>query len=114
MSTITRAAMALATAALQACAQFQLPDGSLSMSAPFLVAEQERPTAVKVTWDTVESPDTECRSGHAAMQKTFGEIMACAFWNTTKNTCRIVTGTKTTHEALGHELRHCFEGKFHD
>ena len=26
----------------------------------------------------------------------------------------IITGVETSHAILGHELRHCFEGRFHD
>jgi hypothetical protein len=28
-------------------------------------------------------------------------------------TCVIYTSTDTTHQILGHELRHCFQGNFH-
>ena len=39
--------------------------------------------------------------------------MACAFWNVRRKECTIVTGKETNNVALGHELRHCFEGHFH-
>lgn len=40
--------------------------------------------------------------------------MACAFWNTRRKECTIVTPQETGYNYLGHELRHCFEGSFHD
>jgi len=40
--------------------------------------------------------------------------MACAFWNTRRKECTIVTPVETGFNYLGHELRHCFEGAFHD
>lgn len=40
--------------------------------------------------------------------------MACAFWNVRRKECTIVTPLSTGFNYLGHELRHCFEGAFHD
>jgi hypothetical protein len=40
--------------------------------------------------------------------------MACAFWNVKRKECTIVTPMETGYNYLGHELRHCFEGAFHD
>ncbi|MFN5179414.1 hypothetical protein [Limnohabitans sp.] len=40
--------------------------------------------------------------------------MACAFWNVKRAECTIVTPPVTQYNYLGHELRHCFEGAFHD
>lgn len=40
--------------------------------------------------------------------------MACAFWNVRRQECTIVTPVTTGYNYLGHELRHCFEGAFHD
>lgn len=40
--------------------------------------------------------------------------MACAFWNVRRQECTIVTPMSTGYNYLGHELRHCFEGAFHD
>lgn len=43
---------------------------------------------------------------------------ACAFWDKSKKTCTIITSSLTNDVfldvILGHELRHCFEGKFHN
>ena len=40
--------------------------------------------------------------------------MSCAFWNVRRKQCTIVTPLETAYNYLGHELRHCFEGSFHD
>jgi hypothetical protein len=40
--------------------------------------------------------------------------MACAFWNVRRKECTIVTPMETGYNYLGHELRHCFDGAFHD
>lgn len=40
--------------------------------------------------------------------------MACAFWNVKRRECTIITPPKTGYNYIGHELRHCFEGAFHD
>ena len=36
---------------------------------------------------------------------------ACSFWN--EETCTIVVGKRTNNDILGHEFRHCIQGKFH-
>ena len=40
--------------------------------------------------------------------------MACAFWNVRRKDCTVITPMVTGYNYLGHELRHCFEGSFHD
>ena len=40
--------------------------------------------------------------------------MACAYWNVKRGECTVVTPEVTGFNYLGHELRHCFEGAFHD
>lgn len=40
--------------------------------------------------------------------------MACAFWNVKRRECTIITPLQTGFNYIGHELRHCFEGAFHD
>jgi hypothetical protein len=44
--------------------------------------------------------------------KTDVYTLGCAVFNKTR--CIIYTERETTHETLGHELRHCFYGAFHD
>ena len=40
--------------------------------------------------------------------------MACAFWNIKRRECTVVTPELTGFNYVGHEVRHCFEGAFHD
>jgi hypothetical protein len=40
--------------------------------------------------------------------------MACAFWNVKRRECTVVTPELTAFNYVGHEVRHCFEGAFHD
>jgi hypothetical protein len=40
--------------------------------------------------------------------------MACAFWNIKRRECTVVTPEVTGFNYVGHEVRHCFEGAFHD
>jgi hypothetical protein len=44
--------------------------------------------------------------------KTNDYTLGCAVF--TKTRCIIYTEKETTYETFGHELRHCFYGKFHD
>ena len=50
-------------------------------------------------------------TGHAITPTS--RPMACAYWNTRRKECTIVTPPQTGYNYLGHELRHCFEGAFH-
>jgi hypothetical protein len=66
-----------------------------------------------ITWFSVEDSTAECK--RLSPKMNFHPIVAaCAFWNFEKRTCTVVTGKPTSHEILGHEMRHCFEGAFHD
>lgn len=40
--------------------------------------------------------------------------MACAFWNVKRRECTVITPEVTGYNYVGHEIRHCFEGAFHD
>lgn len=44
--------------------------------------------------------------------KTESYTLGCAVFNNTR--CIIYTERETTHDTFGHELRHCFYGRFHD
>ena len=70
---------------------------------------------VKVRWEVRQNVAEFC--GRAAKittaQAMFTPPLACAVWNVASKECVIVTGPQVSHVALGHELRHCFEGNFH-
>ena len=74
---------------------------------------EERVTEVTVvTWTTVDDVEKECLKAGAKDPGPFQNILGCAKYN--KNSCRIMTAKTTSMETLGHELRHCFEVKFHN
>lgn len=70
---------------------------------------------VRITWEVRADVAHFC--AHAKSmgreQSYLTPPMACAIWDILKAECTVVTGPVTTHVALGHELRHCFEGHFH-
>jgi hypothetical protein len=70
---------------------------------------------VKISWEVREDVADFCAKAKG-MSKDAAFLtppIACAVWNTPRKECTVVTGTNTTHTALGHEIRHCFEGHFH-
>ena len=70
--------------------------------------------SVQVEWRTVDNPLQVCNRE----SKNFGNggfayaVQACAFW--WDNRCIIITGKKTDHDTIGHEIRHCFQGDWHE
>lgn len=70
---------------------------------------------VKLRWEVREDVTQYCAKsiGMGREQAYFTPPMACAIWHVPSRECVVVTGTQTTHVALGHEVRHCFEGHFH-
>ena len=70
---------------------------------------------VKISWELRDDVADYCAKAKG-MSKDAAFLtppVACAVWNTPRKECTVVTGTKTSHTALGHEIRHCFEGHFH-
>jgi hypothetical protein len=78
-------------------------------------AEQRIMKEVKLRWEVREDVAQFCaRSiGMGREQAYITPPVACAVWHVASKECVIVTGTTTNHVALGHEVRHCFEGHFH-
>jgi len=67
-----------------------------------------------ITWIAVDDPTSECKRLLPKDQAFHPVVAACASWDFEKRKCTIVTGKPTSHQVLGHEVRHCFEGAFHD
>lgn len=86
----------------------------LELFAP-LTPKQRIMNEVKVRWDVREDVAEHCAKAMkmGPDQAYFTRPLACAIWNKRQQECTIVTGPQTSHLALGHELRHCFEGHFH-
>jgi len=71
---------------------------------------------VQLSWELREDVSAHCaKEMKMDMEKAFiTPPQACAFWNRRTRECVVVTSPNTTHTVLGHEVRHCFEGHFHD
>jgi hypothetical protein len=69
----------------------------------------------KISWEVRDDVVAYCAraKGMGQEQAYMTPPLACAIWNTPKNECTLVTGKQVNHVALGHEVRHCFEGHFH-
>lgn len=70
---------------------------------------------VRINWEVRDDVAHFC--AHAKSmgreQSYLTPPMGCAIWDILRAECTVVTGPLTSHVALGHELRHCFEGHFH-
>lgn len=66
-----------------------------------------------ITWRRVDNVSQACETESRKLGNGgFGyALMGCSFW--TGNQCTIITGKKTDLDTLGHETRHCFQGRFH-
>ena len=70
-----------------------------------------------ITWKQVDNIQNTCEQ--ESRKRGYGgfgySLEACAFWdkNFTGFNCQIFTKKNTTHDTLGHEIRHCFQGDFH-
>ena len=108
---------AFVMAVLTGCASTQgasLPMSELESFTPIPASARDM-NDVKVRWEVRQNVAEFC--GRAAKittaQAMFTPPLACAVWNVASKECVIVTGPQVSHVALGHELRHCFEGNFH-
>jgi hypothetical protein len=70
---------------------------------------------VKLRWEIRDDVAQYCAKsiGMGREQAFITPPVACAVWHVQRQECVIVTGKETSHVALGHEVRHCFEGHFH-
>ena len=80
-----------------------------------LPAEKRAMTTVKLRWEVRPDVAEYCASSMGLDKERAYTTppLACAIWSVRTKECTIVTGPTTTHLALGHEVRHCFEGHFH-
>ena len=78
---------------------------------------KERYDDVTVAWIVSDDVTQTCNMAMAlsgAKVKYNKNILACAVVYRASKTCVIYTAQKLTLAVLGHELRHCFEGAWHD
>lgn len=107
--------LSVALSSVSVMAQDRRYASRTSADESFMAVPKDTPSVIR--WVVVDDPDAECRAARGDSNKDFarrtgGEIKACARY--TNKSCTIITGPETSHAILGHELRHCFEGKFHD
>lgn len=72
-----------------------------------------------VIWKVVKNASKTCQE--ESRKRGFNgwsySVDACSFWNDKHGyplTCTIITSKKTDMHTVGHEIRHCFQGKFHE
>ncbi len=73
---------------------------------------------VIIKWISVKNIQKTCEQ--ESRKRNFGgfgyKVEACSFWDRNKEgkaICSIFTMSKTTMHAIGHEMRHCFQGEWH-
>jgi hypothetical protein len=103
----------LSVALLAACQT--LPQGAEMHTFTPLPAEKRVMPEVKLRWLVREDVAQYCaRTLQMGQEQAYiTPPVACAVWDKSTQECTIVTSTKVSHAALGHEVRHCFEGHFH-
>ncbi len=79
-----------------------------------LVAEDRIMEPVKIKYAVRNDGHEFCSRITGIPIRFNSQPMACAFWNVRRKECTIVTPPQTGYNYIGHELRHCFEGAFHD
>ena len=73
---------------------------------------------VDLTWVVVDNASVTCQQ--ESKKRGLGgwpyKVYACTFWNDnqTRDKCTIITDKRTNMHQIGHELRHCFQGAYHD
>jgi hypothetical protein len=76
-------------------------------------ASDNNQKTVQVTWQYANDVHKECnkervKRGHEPLSNI---QHGCSFHN--DGVCLIITGRKTTMHTVGHEIRHCFAGSWH-
>lgn len=71
-----------------------------------------------VNWQPVQDINATCSEERKKRGRPpYGKkVLACTFWEHSDNggECHVFTSMDTTVETLGHEVRHCFQGHFHE
>ena len=84
---------------------------------PLFDARKNITARTYITWE--QARDVEGRCNEESRRRGFNgfkvPLEACSFWGKVQDTdvCHIITENKLTHDTLGHEVRHCFQGDFH-
>lgn len=73
--------------------------------------QQQEYGAVLINWKTVKDPAMVCHALTGHKSRRPDDIIACATRSGLH--CTIYTNRKLDLATLGHEIRHCYEGKWH-
>lgn len=104
--------LCLASGMVAGCAG--IPEGEYASFTPKQSHERNM-NQIKVSWEVRDDAESYCKQRQLDKGVSIkGTHVACAVWSVQHQTCRIVTGAQVSHVVLGHELRHCFEGHFHN
>ena len=76
---------------------------------PFVQNDMKR--TITITWITSNDITVDCVD--AGLPYRYAGYLGCATVTADGETCTIYTNKHTSHEILGHEIRHCFQGNFH-
>jgi glutamate racemase len=71
--------------------------------------------SITIHWMKVPDPNAYCRQIDPKMAAISNDkkILGCAHWSKIKPECKIVTGLKDDLVTIGHEMKHCFVGEWH-
>ena len=79
----------------------------------YSIRKNMRHTEVEVSIVSVDNIGERCQK--ESIKRGFGgfpyAVSACTFWKGKK--CTIYLGAEVNNDTLGHEMRHCLQGKFH-
>jgi len=67
--------------------------------------------SVTITWITAGDITEKCHE--VGLPYRYDGWQGCATVSVDGKSCVIYTNKHTSHEILGHEIRHCFQGAFH-
>ena len=80
--------------------------------------EPPRPAQMEVVWLRVDDAQRACEG--VSGRKEFFAVHGCSRWSTERKRCEIYAPPPRNERdlqrfaTLGHELMHCFEGRWHD
>jgi hypothetical protein len=90
---------------LLACSLFALLSGCVVIQDDAMfMAKTPEPQTRQIMWLKTDNPAAICNMP--------ANTEACARWS--GNRCTVITKPGVYYHVFGHELRHCFEGPFHD
>lgn len=100
--------------ALTGCATSQSTPSNLKLVEDQNFSHTEGYSVMTIRWVRVshERLQTICELS-TSVKNARGRFLGCA-GRTLGGGCIIHTSTALTHQILGHELRHCFQGNFHE